>query len=215
MKKDNIRDCDFYLVTDSYLSRRGTLSDVKQAVSAGCRIVQYREKQKSTREMIREAEQIKSICGDSAIFIVNDRVDVALASDADGVHLGQEDLPYEYARKILGRGKIIGISTHDIEQARSAQMVGADYIGIGPIFATCTKPGLRAKGCEIVSRISKEINIPAFFIGGISLSNLHEILMRGGDSVAIASAILESGDIAETTKSFVKKLRGPREAVAI
>ena len=212
MRKQNLQ-----LILDKGLVKDRDICEVaKEAIEGGVSWIQFRDKVSSDKALLEEANNLRRISKEKGcILIINDRVDVALASEADGVHLGQEDLPYEYARKILGRGKIIGISTHDIEQARSAQLVGADYIGIGPIFATPTKPGLQAIGCEIVSRISKEINIPAFFIGGISLSNLHEILMRGGDSVAIASAILESGDIAETTGSFVKKLREPWEAMAI
>ena len=104
-------------MTDSGLSKKGTLSDVKEAVEAGCKIVQYREKNKSTKEMICEASEIKRICSDRAIFLVNDRIDVALAVDADGVHIGQDDMPIETARKLLGADKIIGLTVHNIDEA--------------------------------------------------------------------------------------------------
>ena len=138
-KSSLLKEIDFYLVTDSGLSRKGTLSDVKEAVESGCRIVQYREKDKSTKEMIDEASEIKRICGDKAIFLVNDRIDVALAVDADGVHIGQDDMPIETARKLLGPDKIIGLSVHNMDEAIEAEKSGADYVGLGPIFDTATK----------------------------------------------------------------------------
>ena len=116
-KKSLLKEIDFYLVTDSGLSRKGTLSDVKESVEAGCKIIQYREKNKSTKEMIDEAAEIKKICSGRAIFLVNDRVDVALAVDADGVHIGQYDMPIETPRKILGADKIIGLTVHNVDEA--------------------------------------------------------------------------------------------------
>ena len=138
-KRSLLKEIDFYLVTDSGLSRKGTLSDVKAAVQAGCKIVQYREKAKSTKEMVCEASEIKKICGDKAIFLVNDRIDVALAVDADGVHIGQDDMPIKIARKLLGPEKLIGLSASNIEEAVEAEKNGADYVGLGPIFDTSTK----------------------------------------------------------------------------
>ena len=139
MKKDRLKDIDFYLVTDSDISVRGTIHDIKQALRAGCRIVQYREKNKGLKEMITEAEHIKNLCEDSAIFLVNDNVDVALAVNADGVHTGQDDMPYNQARALLGKDKIIGITVHGAREAVEAEKKGADYLGLSPIFKTATK----------------------------------------------------------------------------
>ncbi|RLF53252.1 MAG: thiamine phosphate synthase, partial [Thermoplasmata archaeon] len=124
LKLKSLRDIDFYLVTYSSLSKNGTLFDVKNAVDAGCKIVQYREKNKSTRDMIKEAEQLKKLCKDRAFFLVDDRVDVALAVDADGVHLGQNDMPVEIARRLLGDEKIIGLTVHNVEEAVEAEKLG-------------------------------------------------------------------------------------------
>ena len=128
----------YYFITDDELSLKGNFSDVKQAVEAGIRIIQYRSKNKSTFQMCKEAAELKNSVA-KALFIVNDRVDIALAIDAHGVHLGQEDMSYDQARKILGKDKIIGVSVRNIEQAVQAQKQGADYIGVGPVFSTQTK----------------------------------------------------------------------------
>lgn len=132
-----LKGLGFYFITDSALSKRGISSDVRAALSAGCRIIQYREKKASTRRMLHEALAIKGLCQDKALLIINDRIDIALAADADGVHLGKDDMPLETARMILGRDMIIGISCSSVEDARKAE--GADYLGIGPVFTTSTK----------------------------------------------------------------------------
>lgn len=173
-------------------------------IDAGASCIQLRDKISSDRTLLEEARDIKKITDESgSIFIINDRVDIAIAIDADGVHLGQDDLPCRCAREILGNDKIIGVSTHSIEQARGAQSAGADYIGVGPIFPTKTKPLLSAIGLDIVRRISREIDIPALFIGGIDLENIEKIIENGGRRFAIASAILNSRDIAGVTMSFL------------
>ena len=156
-----LKEIDFYLVTDSGLSKKGTLSDVKEAVEAGCKIVQYREKNKSTKEMVYEASEIKRICGDRAIFLVNDRIDVALAVDADGVHIGQDDMPIEIAKKLLGADKIIGLTVHNIEEAIEAEKSGADYVGLGPIFDTATKKDAgKGIGPAKIREVKNAIKIP-------------------------------------------------------
>ena len=117
---------DFYFVTDSSLSKKGILSDVKEAVEVGCKIVQYREKNKCTKEMVEESSLLKKICSGKAIFLINDRIDVAIATNADGIHIGQKDMPFEKAREILGTDKIIGLTVHNIEEAIDAEKKGAD-----------------------------------------------------------------------------------------
>ncbi len=129
----------YYFITDCRLSRAGNAGDVAQALAAGVRVVQHRDKEASAAAMIAEARLLRRLCRE-ALFLINDRVDVALAVDADGVHLGQEDLHYREARRLLGEKKIIGITVNTMEQAVEAARLGADYLGVSPIFATQTKP---------------------------------------------------------------------------
>jgi thiamine-phosphate pyrophosphorylase len=128
----------YYFITDSSLSFAGNISDVKQAEACSVCAVQYRNKNAETREMYDEAIRLREICRNSP-FLINDRVDIALAVDADGVHLGQSDMPYRAARKMLGPEKVIGITVHNLAEALKAQHLGADYLGISPIFQTATK----------------------------------------------------------------------------
>ena len=204
-KKSLLNEIDFYLVTDSDLSKKGTLSDVEKAVSAGCKIVQYREKNKSTKEMVTEAFQIKNICADKAIFLVNDRIDVALAVDADGVHIGQDDVPISTAREILGESKIIGLSTHELEQAIAAEKSGADYIGLGPIFNTSTKKDAGdGIGPHLIRSVKAAINIPVVAIGGINKENCMPLIEGGVDSLVAISAVVCSDDVERETKEFIE-----------
>lgn len=199
---------DFYLVTDSGLSKKGTLSDVEDAVAAGCRIVQYREKAGSTRDMILEAAQIKALCGGEAIFLVNDRVDVALAVDADGVHIGQDDMPIHTAREILGKDKIIGLTVHNIVEALEAEKSGADYVGLSPIFDTSTKKDAgNGIGPDSIRSVKDAINIPVVAIGGINKQNCESVVLGGADSLVAISAVVCSDDVARETKEFIEIIR--------
>jgi len=165
--------------------------------------VQYRDKEKSRREVYEQAVILRKLTKDlNAVFIVNDYADIALAVDADGVHLGQEDLPLREARKIMGWNKIIGISTHSLEQAEEAEREGADYIGFGPVFHTATKDAGEPKGTDALKDIKSAVRIPVVAIGGINLKNLKSVLDAGADAAAIASAIL-SGDITENAAGFM------------
>ena len=211
-KRSLLKDLDFYLVTDSSLSKKGTLSDVKNAVIAGCKIVQYREKDKTTKEMIDEASQIKAICGDDAIFLVNDRIDVALAVDADGVHIGQDDMPIEIAREILGDSRIIGLSTHSIEQAIDAEKRAADYIGLGPMYHTSTKKNAGdGIGPHTVRSVKELIDIPVVAIGGINRDNCLPVIENGADALVAISAVVSSNDVAKETKFFIDLIRKTRQ----
>ncbi|SFM16608.1 thiamine phosphate synthase [Methanolobus profundi] len=195
---------DFYLVTDSGLSKKGTLSDVESAVAAGCRIVQYREKTRSTRDMVLEASQIKTLCGNEAIFLVNDRVDVALAVDADGVHIGQDDMPIHTARELLGPDKIIGLTVHNIEEALEAERSGANYVGLGPIFNTSTKEDAgEGIGPESIRAVKEALNIPVVAIGGINKQNSESVIIGGADSLVAISAVVCSDDVTRETKEFI------------
>lgn len=203
-KNSLLKEIDFYLVTDSGLSKKGTLSDVREAVESGCRIVQYREKNKSTKEMVEEASEIKRICSSRVIFLINDRIDVALAVDADGVHIGQDDMPVETARKLLGEEKIIGLSVQDREEAILAEKAGADYVGLGPIFDTATKKDAgKGLGPEKIREVKSAIKIPVVAIGGINKKNCESIIQNGADSLVAISAIVCSDDVKRETKFFI------------
>ena len=205
MKKDDLKKIDFYLVTDSGLSRKGTLNDVAQAVKAGCRIIQYREKHKSTKEMVEEALALKKLCLNRAVFLVNDRVDVALAVGADGVHIGQDDMPFEIARDILGVDKIIGLTVHDVKEAQIAERKGADYIGLSPIFATSTKNDAgKACGASMITEVKKHIELPIVSIGGITKENVREVIQAGSDAAAAISAVVCAGDVYGEISEFIQ-----------
>jgi thiamine-phosphate pyrophosphorylase len=202
---------DFYMVTDSRLSRQGILSDVERALNAGCTVVQYREKEKCTRDMVTEALRIRELCGCRALFIVNDRVDVALASSADGVHIGQDDMPFEIARNILGPEKIIGLTVHDEREAEEAERLGADYVGLSPIFPTGTKADAgRACGVGMITRVKARIRIPLVVIGGITKENVAGTIRAGADAAVAISAVVAAEDVACEVGAFREIIRGVR-----
>ncbi len=206
MKKLN--EIDFYLVTDSGLSKKGTLSDVREAVAAGCKIVQYREKEKSAEGMIEEASQLKSVCDGNAIFLVNDDVDVALIVGADGVHIGQGDMSFEKAREILGEDKLIGLTVHNVEEAIDAEKKGADYIGLSPIFNTNTKKDAgKCCGVGMIEKVKNEIELPIVAIGGINKENIVDVIRAGADSAVAISAVVCAENVSDEVKDFIRIIK--------
>lgn len=196
-----------YFITDRKACKLSCEDMTLKAMKAGVKWVQYREKEKSRREVYEESVRLRRLTKDfNAVFIVNDHADIALSVNADGVHLGQDDLPIREARKIMGRDKTIGISTHSLEQAKDAEREGADYIGFGPVFHTITKVDGIPKGTDVLQEIKRQIQIPVVAIGGINLENIRSVLDTGVDAVAVASAIL-SGDIVENVKRFMDIIR--------
>jgi len=192
----------YYFITDSSLSKAGNTSDVKNAVAAGVRVVQYRNKNGNTKEMNNEAAVLRKICKD-ILLLINDRLDIALAVDADGVHLGQDDMPYEIARKILGKDKVIGITVHNIEEAREAEKIGADYVGVSPVFSTSTKSDAgKPAGVSLIIEIKKNVSIPVVAIGGINLKNAEEVVAAGADGLCAISAVVAADDVAAEIKKF-------------
>ncbi len=192
----------YYFITDSGISFRGNLSDVRAAASAQVCVVQYRNKKSSTRQMYAEALRLKKACG-KALFLINDRIDIALAIDADGVHLGNEDMPYNCARKLLGKNKIIGLSASNIKEAQAAQKKGADYIGLGPIFATSTKLDAGAPcGLELIKAVKKKVTIPIVAIGGITLENAGDVIRAGVDAFCAISSVVGKSDTAAQILKF-------------
>ena len=199
----------FYFITDSGLSRKGIVSDVRNAVKAGVKVVQYREKNKPSCEMFREASILRRICK-NITFLVNDRIDIALAVKADGVHLGQDDVFLPEARKLLGKKKIIGVTVHSLKEALFAQKQGANYLGASPIFPTKTKIDAgKAIGLNKLKEISRRVRVrvPIVALGGISLKNAGLVAMSGADSICAISAVLDKpdvcGEILKFRKAFV------------
>ena len=198
----------FCFITDAGLSRAGNLSDVKQAVVAGVMVVQYREKQAGAKAMLEEARKLRSLCKDM-IFLVNDRVDIALAAAADGVHLGQDDLPCGAARRLLGKKKIIGLTVRNLAEALEAQDLGADYLGVSPIFLTSTKGDAGPPaGLTLLQEIRRRVSLPLIAIGGITLANAPAVIRAGADGVAAISAVVTKPDVKAEIEKFQALFRG-------
>jgi len=196
MKPENI-DYSLYLVTDRGLSRgRTTIQIVEAALCGGVTCIQLREKTCSTREFITQALSIKDhLKRHNVPLIINDRVDIAQAVNADGVHLGQSDMPIEMAKTILKDSMIIGISAESLEDAVQAEKNGADYIGVSPIYATPTKTDAASPlGLEGLREIRKSVKIPLVGIGGLNRGNAGEVINNGADGVAVVSAIVAADD---------------------
>ena len=196
MKPENI-DYSLYLVTDRGISRgRTTIQIVEAALRGGVTCVQLREKTCSTREFITQALSIKDhLKRYNVPLIINDRVDIALAVNADGVHLGQSDMPIEKAKAILKDSMIIGISAESLKNAVQAEKDGADYIGVGSIYATSTKTDTASPlGLEGLREIRRSVKIPLVGIGGLNRENAGEVINNGADGVAVVSAIVAAHD---------------------
>jgi thiamine-phosphate pyrophosphorylase len=194
----------YYFITDSKLSRSGNSSDVQQAVSCGVEVVQYRNKNRETRQMYEEAVRLREICRDSdTIFLINDRVDIALATQADGVHLGQSDMPCPAARKLLGQERIIGVTVHSLAEALQAESMGADYLGVSPIFQTATKPDAgKPAGIRLIEEIRGQVNIPLIAIGGINHSNAGDVVRAGADGLCAISCVVAKENVRDEIKKF-------------
>ena len=197
----------YYFITDSGLSCAGNISDVKQAEACSVCAVQYRNKKAETREMYEEAVRLREICR-NALFLINDRIDIALAVDADGVHLGQSDMPYSAARKMLGPEKIIGITVHNLAEAVEAQRSGADYLGVSPIFQTATKHDAgKPAGIALIEEIRARVDIPLIAIGGINLANAPEVVRAGADGLCAISAVVAKKDVGREIQRFQELFR--------
>jgi len=197
----------YYFITDSKLSRAGNFSDVSMAVACGVSVVQYRNKNAKTREMYEEAVCLREICRDT-LFLINDRVDIALAVNADGVHLGQSDMPCGAARKLLGEEKIIGITVHNLAEAVQAESIGADYLGVSPIFQTATKPDAgKPAGISLIEEIRAIVDIPLIAIGGIDHSNAIDVIRAGADGLCAISSVVAKEDVKAEIKKFQDSFR--------
>lgn len=206
-------DTDIYCITAEEHSRgRDNIEVVREMLEAGIRIIQYREKDKSALEKYRQCVRIRELTAlHGALFIVNDQIDIALSVEADGVHLGQDDLPIEKARELTGEKMIIGLSTHSPEQAVDAVRRGADYIGVGPIFKTYTKKDVcDPVGLEYLEYAVKNVNIPFVAIGGIKLHNINMVKEMGAKCIALVTEIVGAESIPEMIRSIRDNLKGDR-----
>ncbi|WP_419564829.1 thiamine phosphate synthase [Phascolarctobacterium succinatutens] len=199
-------DYSIYLVTDDgYLQGRALIDCVREALEGGVTLVQYRAKTAASAEMYAEALQLKALCDSFNVpLIINDRLDIAMAVGAAGVHLGQDDLPCAAARKILGEDYIIGVSAHNPAEAKAALQSGADYLGCGAVFGTATKADVKKLGTEGLTAICREKGLPVVGIGGVTADNYREVRVAGADGAAIVSGILAQPDIRTTVRAIAK-----------
>jgi thiamine-phosphate pyrophosphorylase len=201
-----------YIILDpSVCPARSLVEVLAAAAEAGASLFQYRNKTASMQEAYVEALALRQAAAKAGVlFIVNDRCDLALAVDADGVHLGQGDLPLDLARKVMGPDKLIGISTHNSDQVREATTGKPDYLGFGPIFKPGSKqdhdPVVGLEGLRAIRRLS---SLPVFAIGGIQIDQAGEVMRAGANGVAVISAILKAPDISHAVKAFLAKMSGP------
>ena len=195
-------DYSIYLVTDRDLMSTETLEEaVEQAIIGGCTLVQLREKDCSSLDFYNTAVKIKEITDKYNVpLLINDRLDIALAVDAAGVHVGQSDLPVSVVRKIIGEDKIIGISAGTLEEAFQGQKDGADYLGVGAMYATGTKKDANATSMEELKKIRENVSLPIVVIGGINEERVRDFKGTGIDGLAIVSAIIAQKDIAEAAR---------------
>ena len=196
------------VITDEKLSGLRHREVAEQALQGGTPMIQLRDKGGNLRYLYQEASAIRELCQrQGAVFIVNDRVDLAVSVEADGVHLGQDDLPPRLARPLLTRGMLLGISTHSVEEAEEAEAAGADYIGFGPVFATGTKHQPRSVvGLDGIRRVRAAVRVPILAIGGITLERAPEVIAAGADGVAVISAIVGSREIAAACRHFLSRI---------
>jgi len=205
-----IKDCSLYLVlTEEYANGRDIFDIAKESISGGVDILQLREKNKPKEDIFKKANEFSRLCEkENIIFIVNDDPLLAKEVDASGVHIGQEDMfkfPVSRIRSILGKDKIVGVSTHSMDQFRLANNSDVDYISFGPIFPTKLKNYFI--GTKDIKNVLNETLKPVFFIGGINLFNIDEILQEGARNIALIRGIMEAQDIALKTKAFKDKLK--------
>lgn len=205
INRENLR---LYAVTDrTWLKNRSLAEDVEKAIKGGTTIVQLREKNISEEEFIESAKKIKAICDKYSVpLIINDNVEVAIASNADGVHIGQDDIPLSQARKLLGNDKIIGMTAKTVEQAQNAERNGADYLGSGAVFGTTTKDNAIKMELSTLKQITSSVDIPVVAIGGVNGDNVLELKETGIAGVAVVSGIFAQEDIEKSTKILFDRI---------
>jgi thiamine-phosphate pyrophosphorylase len=203
VKKEGL-DLTLHAVLDPRFIRGRSLARVVRAlVKGGVTIIQMREKDIETREFLARALLVREVTRKARVpFLVNDRVDIAIASRADGVHLGQRDLPAREARRLLGPRAVIGVSTHNLREALKAESDGADYAAIGSVFATTTKSDVTVVGLDMIRRVRSRLHIPLVAIGGITPENARSVIAAGAEGVAAISGLLGSGRVVEAARRY-------------
>jgi thiamine-phosphate pyrophosphorylase len=193
--RQRLAEARLYVLATGALCRAALDWTVQEAIAGGAQMIQLREKQLNDRALLDRARQVRRWTKEAGVlFIVNDRVDIARLSEADGVHLGQDDLPIKVARRLLGPDALIGVSTHNLEQVRQAILDGASYLGVGPTFPSGTKDFEEFPGLEFVRQVAAETSLPAFVLGGVNLERLGEVIAAGGKRVAVSQAICQAED---------------------
>jgi thiamine-phosphate pyrophosphorylase len=208
-KNERLEKSRLYAILDREVCAKRSLAKIASLIkNYGVDVIQLRDKVSKKSDILKSALLLRlALKNSKTIFIINDYLDVAKIVDADGIHLGQGDLPIETARRILGQEKIIGISCHNLKQALDAQKRGADYIGFGPIFPTPTKPKIKNTiGLGSIKELKVSLRIPFFCIGGINLTNIGQVFSAGAERVAVSRAICKARDIPTSVKSFKKRL---------
>jgi thiamine-phosphate pyrophosphorylase len=205
--RDRFAGRDLYVLVTSDICPHGSGPVIRAALAAGAGVIQVREKKMSDRELTLYGKLVREWTAQAgALFIMNDRPDLALLTDADGVHVGQDELTIREARRIVGPSRLVGVSTHTLDQARQAVLDGADYIGFGPVFPSTTKKFSSLAGLDFVREVSAEITLPAYAIGGINLDNIDQVLAAGARRVAVSSAVCGAEDPSQATRVLEEKL---------
>ena len=204
-----IIDYKLYLVTDrTNKTDKEFLNIIEEAIKGGVTVVQIREKDADTLEFYNISNKVKEICSKYNVpLIINDRIDIALAIDADGVHIGQSDMPIKIARKLIGNDKILGISAHNLEEATDAEENGADYLGVGAIFSTSTKKDANDVSIDTLKEISSNVDIPTVAIGGINLDNVEKLKDTNISGISVVSAIMNAENPKIASENLLRKIK--------
>ncbi len=214
MRQDKLKHLPgLYVIIDTQaLKGRSHIEVARQAIQGGAKTIQLRDKLQNKKELLPIAQQLKNLCADhDVLFIVNDHLDLALATDADGLHLGQDDLPIKAARQLLPIGKILGISTHSVEQAVAAESEGADYIAIGSTYLTASIEAPEVIGLDGLRQVRQAVTLPLVAIGGITRDNVAAVIAAGADSAAIISAVLQAESPEEAARQIATKFESKNE----
>jgi thiamine-phosphate pyrophosphorylase len=208
---------DTYIITNAdIVPGRDHIQGAREALQGGANCIQFREKNMDTGEMIRVCRIIQGLCRQhGAIFLVNDRVDVALAMDADGVHVGQKDMPAETARRLIGPQKVLGVSASTVDAARKAEADGGDYVGVGMVFAAGLKKDIGvAKGVNVLREVSQAVKIPVVAIGGIDQENAASCIEAGAAGCAVVTAVIGAPDVRQATADLARAIRDAKARLA-
>lgn len=202
----------YFLISGESCTGEGSVEEnfeavAREAIAAGVDVIQLREKNISDRQLLKRARLLREwTVGTKTVLVINDRPDIAILCEADGIHVGQEELPVEEVRKIVGQKMLIGVSTHNLAQAKDAVADGANYLGVGPVFSSQTKEFKQLAGIELVKQVTAEIRLPWFAIGGINCSNVSEIANAGANRVAVSQVLCKAGNITTTVTNLKNSL---------